>query len=88
MSALPPPTCGCDASRPSGVISTRSLTMMWSVGATEAGNFEQVLRWLRNFPITLEGRSAALEAVASKSSGLPAEFGGAADRSSGRPSIT
>src|SRR4029453_16193842 len=76
---------GSAASMPSGVISTRSVTLTLSEGVIESGSFEHVLRCRRNTVMRLDAMSAVLDAGASKSPDL-ASGGGA--RSGGRPSST
>ena len=73
---------GSAASLPSGVISTRSVTLTLSEGAIESGSFEHVLRWRRNSVMRLDAMSAVFDAGASKSPDL------AWGKSGGRPSST
>src|SRR5690349_2941693 len=92
MEALASIRIGSAASLPSGVISTRSLTLTSSAPDSGAGSFEQVLRWRRNAVITVLEISADSVAGASKlSSPLVAPCAGAGatgERSGGRPSNT
>src|SRR6266404_7023638 len=76
---------GSAASLPSGVISTRNVTLTLSEGAIESGSFEHVLRWRRNSVMRPDAISAVFDAGASKSSDLASGEGG---RSGGRPSST
>src|SRR5258706_16436390 len=55
---------GSAASLPSGVISTRNVTLTLSEGAIESGSFEHVLRWRRNSVMRPDAISAAFEAGA------------------------
>src|SRR6185436_11464201 len=84
---------GSAASLPSSVINTRNLTLTSSAPDSEAGSFEQVLRWRRNSAISVLAISAASVAGASKLSSpllrpCAGGGGGAGERSGGRPSNT
>src|SRR3981081_4770105 len=59
---------GSAASFPSSVMNTRSVILILSEGATDAGSFEHVLRRRRNSVTRLDATSAVFDAGASKAS--------------------
>ena len=68
MDAVPSINWGSAASRPSGVIDTRSLIATLSEAAISFGSVEHVLRWRLNSAIGLDPTAACSMAGASCSS--------------------
>ena len=57
-------------------MNTRSFTMTWSDGATEAGSFEQLFRWRRNSATAFEEMSAVTDVAAAFVAAAESEFTG------------